>query len=360
MASDVPSFDPPASWLCPTAFDRSRLFEMERRLRLALSLAYLSLVAAGVALAPSYGWWLPVLLASPRVYFWGVSRVRERLRRPELASAGGFVLHQLVIAAAVGLTGAAGSPLLPFFTPSIVGIAARFRTVCVAWGVSFTLVALACAAALPDPAAAADQPELLIATVALILSVTAMVVTLHRSELRHRGWSTLDPLTGLLNRTSLDQRLKELEDQAALTGASVSLIVADLDHFKSINDRFGHGVGDAVLRDVAYLLRKQTRDFELVYRLGGEEFLVVLPSADVNSGPELAERLRQEVERARPAGREVTMSLGVAGGAGTTLDFAEVMAAADAALYRAKRSGRNRVAIAGAPHVEVVSSYATA
>lgn len=131
-----------------------------------------------------------------------------------------------------------------------------------------------------------------------------------------------------------------------------SVIVAELDHFKEINDRFGHSAGDAVLKEGAYILRKHIRDFELVYRLGGEEFLVVLPNADGTSGAPVAERPRTQIQDAQPAGHQVTGSLGVATGTGASLDFNSVMAAADDALYRAKRSGRNAVVVAGSAHEE--------
>jgi diguanylate cyclase (GGDEF)-like protein len=177
-------------------------------------------------------------------------------------------------------------------------------------------------------------------------SVTAVVHTLNRSDAEHREGAILDPLTGLLNRTSLERRFAELAEQAALSGGHVSLIALDLDHFKSINDRYGHSRGDDVLREVAYLLRKELRSFELIYRLGGEELLIVLPGVTAPEAHEVAERLRVTIAEARPAGLEVTASLGVAQTLEGEADFASVFADADAALYRAKDEGRNLVRVA--------------
>ena len=122
-------------------------------------------------------------------------------------------------------------------------------------------------------------------------------------------------MTGLLNRHALVPRFIEISQQARLTDQPVCLVLCDLDNFKAVNDEHGHDCGDAVLRDVAYELRKRLRSFELVYRLGGEEFLVVLPGIDLKEGGEIAERLRAAVEQARPTGIPVTISLGVSAGA---------------------------------------------
>jgi diguanylate cyclase (GGDEF)-like protein len=113
----------------------------------------------------------------------------------------------------------------------------------------------------------------------LVLCVAVYVSPLVASDVRHRADSTLDQLTGLLNRRALEPRFAEIAEQAALTDLPVSVVLADLDHFKSINDEHGHGVGDAVLRDVAYAMRRTLRTFELLYRLGGEEFALLLPGA---------------------------------------------------------------------------------
>jgi diguanylate cyclase (GGDEF)-like protein len=149
----------------------------------------------------------------------------------------------------------------------------------------------------------------------------------------------------MLNRTALTTRANELAEQSKITGHSVSVIVCDVDHFKAINDQYGHARGDAVLKDLAYLLRKRLRAFDLAYRIGGEEFLVLLPGADVAGGTLIAEALRLAVTGDTLAGSlHVTMSFGVGASArGSAFDFEAVFAEADAALYEAKRCGRDRV-----------------
>jgi diguanylate cyclase (GGDEF)-like protein len=133
----------------------------------------------------------------------------------------------------------------------------------------------------------------------------------------------------------------------------VAVILADLDHFKRINDTLGHLAGDSVLRQVAQRLHHSVRPYDAVGRYGGEEFLIVLPGCDGDSALSLAERLRQAIasDRIDAEGTEVaiTLSLGVAVSSGEAqLDAVELLRAADAALYEAKNAGRNRVRL-GAP-----------
>jgi diguanylate cyclase (GGDEF)-like protein len=174
----------------------------------------------------------------------------------------------------------------------------------------------------------------------------SIVWALEAAELHHRGEAILDPLTGLLNRHALVPRFLELSQQARLTRQPVCLVLCDVDSFKEINDAHGHDRGDAVLRDIAYELRKRLRSFELVYRLGGEEFLIVLPGIDREAGREIAERLRTAVEQARPLGIRITISLGLSAGSGEEVDYDTLFRAADVALYEAKHDGRNRVVAA--------------
>ena len=153
--------------------------------------------------------------------------------------------------------------------------------------------------------------------------------------------STRSP--GSLNRASLESRGAEIEQQALLTGASVSLVLCDIDQFKQVNDSHGHERGDGVLRDVALEMRRSLRSFELVYRIGGEEFLVLLPGLALKDAVEVAERVRAAVETARPGGLGVTVSAGVAAAAGAAVQYDVLFAAADEALLSAKRDGRNQV-----------------
>ena len=112
----------------------------------------------------------------------------------------------------------------------------------------------------------------------------------------------MDALTGLLNRKALTTHFAEVAKQAEMTGRDVCMVLMDLDHFKSVNDEHGHSRGDAVLRDAADVMRANLRSFELVYRVGGEEFLVLMPGVDRAGGRVVAERLRAALEQTRAAG----------------------------------------------------------
>jgi diguanylate cyclase (GGDEF)-like protein len=178
----------------------------------------------------------------------------------------------------------------------------------------------------------------------LIIGVALFGWAHMHTEVAQRAEAVMDPLTQMLNRKALVTRAAELAQQARLTGRPVGMVLGDLDHFKAVNDGAGHQAGDAVLRDVAFRWRLSLRAYEMAYRLGGEEFLVLLPGADLDEAEEVAERLRRSVGAAPIAGQHVTMSFGVAASAdGEPFDFETLYARADRALYRAKHGGRNRV-----------------
>jgi diguanylate cyclase (GGDEF)-like protein len=199
-----------------------------------------------------------------------------------------------------------------------------------------------------DAHAAVQSPELVIAPLALILCVAVLSTPLMRSDIQHRSDAVVDQLTGMLNRKALSVRVQELTQQSAVTGEPIGVIVGDLDHFKEINDTHGHSVGDAVLKQVASMLRRQLRAFDLAYRVGGEEFLILLPGSDLAHAEWLAERLRARVGSERVNGEiPITMSFGVGASArDEPFDYAAVFAQADAALYEAKCNGRDRVCLA--------------
>lgn len=157
-----------------------------------------------------------------------------------------------------------------------------------------------------------------------------------------------DALTGLPNRRALYGAVERLLN-AADQGKPACLILLDLDHFKGINDRYGHNAGDAVLAQAATRLRERLRGGDTVGRWGGEEFLIVLPGADAAGAEQVAERLRREVGTLPfPEVGPVTASLGVAQ-AEPGDDLGRWVARADAALYRAKVAGRDRVCVGGPP-----------
>jgi len=225
-------------------------------------------------------------------------------------------------------------------------VAARFRPQVVIAALALTVALILVTTLGVHPGWTIANPTPVIATLALLAGVISIVWALQAAELHHRDEAILDPLTGLLNRHALVPRFHEISLQARLTGQPVCMVLCDVDGFKAINDEHGHDCGDAVLRDIAYELRKRLRSFELVYRLGGEEFLTVLPGIDAPGGAEVAERLREAVEQARPTDIPITISVGVSAARGTQVDYDLLFKAADEALYEAKRAGRNRVVAA--------------
>ncbi|EIK93465.1 diguanylate cyclase [Pseudomonas sp. M47T1] len=157
-------------------------------------------------------------------------------------------------------------------------------------------------------------------------------------QLEHRA--THDALTGVLNRGAIIEQTSN-----TLLKVGVAMIVLDIDHFKRVNDEFGHPTGDAVIQGIVGCLRHIVGERGLIGRVGGEEFTVLLPGSDLSEGVEAAEAMRAAIAEhvfAYPVDRAVTASFGVsAHPAGTGFDLA--YGSADTALYRAKRGGRNRV-----------------
>lgn len=158
-----------------------------------------------------------------------------------------------------------------------------------------------------------------------------------------------DSLTGLHNRRYMERQLASLVDDALEKDTSLSVMMVDVDHFKSINDRFGHAVGDDVLREFAARLQNSVRKVDLVCRMGGEEFVIALPETDGDHATLAAKRLLQKIASEcfpLPGVEEriaVTASIGVASLEYDSDTAGTLLQRADEALYRAKRAGRNRV-----------------
>ncbi len=163
-----------------------------------------------------------------------------------------------------------------------------------------------------------------------------------------------DALTGLANRRHFDERLEHEAERARSLGSELALVMLDIDDFKRVNDTYGHQTGDEVLRGVAEVLRSTSRDPDTPGRIGGEELAVVLPGAGLDGAEDFAERVRGRIaalsfnpeDPATGGPFSITASLGVAGGRGAGVDAQDLVAAADAALYQAKRAGKNRSVVA--------------
>lgn len=160
-----------------------------------------------------------------------------------------------------------------------------------------------------------------------------------------------DPLTGVLNRRSLVERLEAACLRARARGLPIALLFIDLDHFKEINDSHGHLAGDACLRAIIDPIHAELRQSDVIGRYGGEEFVVILSSADVSAAQPIAERIRNRVAEVRVAGFgtpiRLTCSIGLATSDTLGVWGEHLIARADAAVYAAKKSGRNRVQVAG-------------
>ncbi|HEX7128224.1 MAG TPA: sensor domain-containing diguanylate cyclase, partial [Thermodesulfobacteriota bacterium] len=212
---------------------------------------------------------------------------------------------------------------------------------------------------------AADRPGAFPPDVVRLLEILAnqaAVVIAHAHAYRHRDvLAHTDPLTGLVNRRRFDERLAEEFARARREPGAFSLVLADLDHFKRINDTYGHPAGDAVLRQIARRIEARARASDAVGRLGGEEFGLLLVRAGRAGALAVAERIRQDV-RATPVEvpggltLALTVSLGVATFPDDAGDAADLFARADEALYEAKRGGRDRVCAASGAAVEAHQS----
>jgi diguanylate cyclase (GGDEF)-like protein len=188
----------------------------------------------------------------------------------------------------------------------------------------------------------------------LLLTISGAFILLamakERTELRHRTAAMVDPLTGISNRRAFLQDAALLAKRHIGNPRPIAVLLIDLDHFKSINDRFGHAVGDRVLGIFAEAARKSMRGSDLVGRLGGEEFAAILTETSREKAVEVGERIRESfVQLAQDVdGHPVcaTVSIGLVHCQAATLDIADLLTQADHALYYAKEHGRNRVEIA--------------
>lgn len=183
----------------------------------------------------------------------------------------------------------------------------------------------------------------------LFAAIFFLAMTMERREAEQRGFAMSDPLTGLLNRRAFGDFAQRLARRRDGRHDDTALLVLDLDHFKQINDRFGHDVGDRLLKAFAEVAENNVRSSDQLFRMGGEEFCFVLPGTSLAEAIEVAERVRRAFEAvAIQAGTDfasATVSIGMAA-TSTVVDADVMLAAADAAVYEAKARGRNRVVIA--------------
>ena len=177
------------------------------------------------------------------------------------------------------------------------------------------------------------------------LAIAAHVLRRQRDRLidRLRQAVRTDPLTTVLNRRGFDEAFVRELERLSRTDAPLSVLVGDVDHFKRINDRFGHGAGDDALAAVGRTLQEEVRLIDTVARIGGEEFALLLPATDESGAYDVAERLRAAVSQVRdPEARRLTISFGAVTCHARCTTSDELLAAADSAMYEAKAAGRDR------------------
>jgi diguanylate cyclase (GGDEF)-like protein len=186
----------------------------------------------------------------------------------------------------------------------------------------------------------------------ILLSVLLVSLSKERLEFDQRTKAQTDPLTGALNRRAFILRGTRLLQRHAHEGAPLCLLFLDLDHFKSLNDRFGHSGGDDVLTSFVNLVNVCIRPTDFLFRIGGEEFCCLLPYTNTDQAHRVAERIRHQFEMTmvEVGGTLVkaTASLGIASTAAFGYELDTLMRRADLAVYAAKRAGRNRVVVATA------------
>jgi len=327
---------------------RGRLLDMEIRLRRYRLACFAILALALASVGPEVGWWWMAPLLVGLGGFAVADTFMRSSSHPAVWVATAWAILPLLLADAVVMTGGAASPALMWFALPAITLGARFEPRGIVIGTAYIIALLMISTVGLDSATASEHHQHLIASIALVLSTVVLSGALVESDRAHRRRSTLDPLTGLFNRNALEQRLGELDAPSVNEGEgtlSHALLLCDLDHFKRVNDQFGHAAGDAVLQDVAYTMRATLRAGDSIYRIGGEEILVVLPGAGEAEAVEIAERLCNAVRDRRPVGVSVTISIGVAVSDSGEPSTEGLVNRADFALYTAKAEGRDRVVV---------------
>lgn len=248
---------------------------------------------------------------------------------------------------------------MPYIALPLLGLLARAPRVVIGLAALGTLLTVA-GAAFSGAGASLYVVLLNRGLAAVLIWVVASVALRHLAigdRLRHslETQASCDPLTGLYNRRHMFSLVSDQLSRFKRYGERFALILIDADHFKRINDTYGHVAGDAALRHIAEVCTAAVRDIDTVGRFGGEEFIILLPHTGIGAARNVAERIRRGIDASGFdwEGRriEITLSLGVAEVGSGAETFDELLKAADRALYAAKRGGRNRVATAVASRI---------
>jgi diguanylate cyclase (GGDEF)-like protein len=322
-------------------------------------------VPAGVSRDLLSAWWLPVALLLPPVYALLAPLPVQLLLQLRVRET--VVYRRVFNSAAIGLSAGAASLVFHGLAPDGGGLLQGVTTtllLAVGCGVVFTVLNTARTpwrqVFWDRESATLDLVELclgVLVTIACALTPWLLLVTLPPVVLLQRSLlhaqlqaaARTDGKTGLLNAAAWQREADTELARARRTGETLALIILDIDHFKKVNDKHGHLVGDRVLAGVAATLRSQLREYDVVGRFGGEEFVVLLPNTEVVEARNVAERLRAHVAHMAVPVDDVAVTVTVSAGVAVMNlhgeDLLELLAAADLALYRAKELGRDRVCL---------------
>ena len=347
MGGMRPDVEPHPSWICRNEFERVRFMDLHGRLVRAnnsILLTLIVVIALSLPFIPDRLGLIPA--GAGLLLFGGIQRNAKRFARPEVWVFGAVLGAEALIALAIAVHGGGDTPAVAVLCWPIAGLAGRFPDRASRPATVFGAILAIAVVLQADPGVLNRDPLALGILVVAIVAVHAVSTVLRDSDVEHRGAAILDPLTGMLESRRAHEPHREIEGQSVLTGEPVAVILLDLDHFKLVNDTRGHATGDTVLREVAYRLRKQLRAYDLLYRLGGEEFVVLLLGGTPAATSATAEQLRAAISGEPTVGLDLTVSIGIAASArGTAFVWDDVFSRADAALYRAKADGRDRVTV---------------
>jgi diguanylate cyclase (GGDEF)-like protein len=318
------------------AFERALLPSLRRQLVLLIAIVIVGARDLSPRVTVAAG--LAIVLAAGLLFV--ARRVSDGSPHPQRWALVEQVLVSGMFAGMMSQTGGVQGPVAPLLFLSVLIGAARFDDVLTRTLLLAAVVAMTGLAQLAAGSSASANAAVLLAWLGAFVCATELVRTLVAAELSARTRADHDGLTGLRNRSALERCLTELDAQSQTTAAPVSLLLCDLDEFKAVNDTLGHAAGDVVLADVAAALRGELPGYDLIFRMGGDEYVVVLPGSSAVQAQAVGDRLGNAI-------RQAVGSYGVSASIGTATrrrDLAShLLVEADAALYGAKRGGRNRV-----------------
>jgi len=333
------------SFLIPSQTDREHMLDMIDRTREIGKIADPLVGTALLSAAPWFGWPPLIPVAICLVVLQVVTfRVVPRVERPEYPMLGALML--LVVGIGTATLLAKHDPMftLPFFTVLAFSNAAGCPARMAIGQALFTATVMSAVALLLNTGTVAENPSVITFPLALLGTATMFGYAIGRVALDQRALASVDHLTGAMSRTALRRHVAALAAGGASAAGPISVLAIDIDHFKKVNDEHGHHVGDGVLAAVCQRVRDSLRPLDDLYRLGGEEFLVLLEGVDEPGAIEVASRIRSAVAEEPCAEVEVTVSVGVsATDPAEPFDFDNLFRAADDSLYAAKSSGRDRV-----------------